>query len=142
MSASQAAPAPLRSWSADGRSWTLEPHPDSAEFEVVVDDRVELRCSRSALDLLARQALAEVRGRPVNSGKRWSEEADDALRVAFAADGVAVAELARRFGRSRSSIKARLARLGLIEDDGSYRRYVNRPSTPDENGSTDSTDST
>ena len=113
------------SWSADGRRWSIESNEDSTDVEIVIDDRVQLSCSRPALELFARRALAVLGVRPLNAGKRWSEDADDDLRRAFESDD-SPAELAEQFGRTVLAIQARLAHLGLIEDNGSYRRYVVR----------------
>jgi hypothetical protein len=113
------------SWSADGRNWVLEASAEAPDVEIVVDDRVHLTCSRTALQMLARQALAALGVRPLNAGRRWSTEADDALRQAYAS-GPSPEDLADQFGRTVPAIKARLAHLGLIEDDGSYRRYIAR----------------
>ena len=50
-----------------------------------------------------------------NSGKKWSEEDDTLLRQLFN-QGVKISEIQKRFMRSRGSIEARLAKLGLIEN--------------------------
>lgn len=50
-----------------------------------------------------------------NSGKKWSEEDDELLTELFNR-GVKNSDLQKHFGRSYGSIKARLVRLGLIDE--------------------------
>ncbi len=58
-----------------------------------------------------------------NSGKKWSEEDDALLRQLFN-QGVKIVEIQKRFMRSRGSIEARLAKLGLIEDSYFLRKNI------------------
>ncbi|MBC7601657.1 MAG: hypothetical protein H7255_03235 [Ramlibacter sp.] len=54
---------------------------------------------------------------PVNAGKPWSDEDDQALVVAFDA-GADTKTLMQRLGRTRFSVEARLVKLGKIEVKG------------------------
>ena len=49
-----------------------------------------------------------------HQGEPWDAEQEEKLRELFA-NGMKVAEIAVRMGRTRSGIQARLKRLGLIE---------------------------
>lgn len=62
--------------------------------------------------------------RPPNTGRPWSDEDDRRLVEAFDG-GAEERELAEAFGRSRSSVRARLIRLGrgALLGDGPAPRY-------------------
>jgi hypothetical protein len=64
------------------------------------------------------------RPRPPNAGQPWSEDEDRRLVEAFDG-GAAEREIAAAFGRSRTSIRARLMRLGrgALLDEGPAPRY-------------------
>ena len=49
-----------------------------------------------------------------NAGKKWTQE-DDALLIQLFNQGVKIGEIQKEFMRSKGSIEARLAKLGLIE---------------------------
>lgn len=69
-----------------------------------------------AVQVVQRQALrAARRGQlPPNVGKPWTPDDDAALLAAFDA-GTAPAQLAGRFGRTRTGIRARLERYGRLQ---------------------------
>lgn len=60
--------------------------------------------------------LALVREKFPNAGRAWSEGDDKKLTEMFKAE-VSTKELAKEFGRKAGAVTARLAKLGLIEDD-------------------------
>ncbi|HMO82339.1 MAG TPA: hypothetical protein PKD24_16295 [Pyrinomonadaceae bacterium] len=55
-----------------------------------------------------------TRSLPPNAGKPWTSNEDTNLHDEFK-KGASIGELAKRYGRTRGSIEARLAKLGLIE---------------------------
>jgi hypothetical protein len=59
------------------------------------------------------RSLAEIRMSYPNHGNPWTDDEDDHLRAGINA-GRTVDELAEDHGRSRSAIRARLVRLGLL----------------------------
>jgi len=61
--------------------------------------------------------LARVREKYPNAYRPWSEGDDGRLRERFA-DGMSVKEIAAEFGRQKGSIYSRLAKLGLVDEDG------------------------
>lgn len=65
-----------------------------------------------------------VRPRPPNSGRPWTDADDRRLVEAFDG-GAEERELAAEFGRSRTSVRARLIRLGrgALLEDGPAPRY-------------------
>ena len=73
-----------------------------------------------------------ARPRPLRSGQPWTED-DDRRLVEDFDGGADERELAAAFGRSRTSIRARLVRLGrgaLLGDGPSPRYPVLRPEPP------------
>jgi hypothetical protein len=52
---------------------------------------------------------------PVNAGRAWSEEEDEALLANFDS-GIPVEEIAQRHARTRGAITSRLVRHGRIKD--------------------------
>lgn len=60
--------------------------------------------------------LAELREKFPNAGRAWSKEDDEVLKAMFK-EGQKNSEIGKHFGRKASAINARLAHLGLIEDD-------------------------
>ncbi len=60
--------------------------------------------------------LAAVREKFPNAGRGWSQEDDEKLTGMFK-DEVSTKIIAKEFGRKVGAITARLAKLGLIEDD-------------------------
>lgn len=56
-----------------------------------------------------------------NAGKPWPQEEQDKLANEFRA-GIKISAIAKEHGRSRGSIEAKLAHLGLIEDSYYNRR--------------------
>lgn len=60
--------------------------------------------------------LAAIREKFPNAGRPWTKEDDEKLTKLFEAETL-MKEIAKEFGRKSSAINARLAKLGLIEDD-------------------------
>lgn len=60
--------------------------------------------------------LAKVREEFPNAGRPWTKDDDEKLTEMFGAD-MPMARMAKEFGRKRGAIEARLAKLGLIEDE-------------------------
>lgn len=60
--------------------------------------------------------LAQLREKFPNAGRAWSKDDDEFLKQMFA-DNTKQGDIARHFGRKPGAIRARLAYLGLIEDD-------------------------
>lgn len=79
-------------------------------------DPKTLRAIFSAVDLMEREVEREKRRErlPVNFGKPWSESEDFTLCTEFE-QGTATSEIARRHGRTNSSVRLRLEKLGKIE---------------------------
>ncbi len=63
---------------------------------------------------------------PARRGKAWTEEEEGILREGFEA-AEPPAELARRVGRTKGAVTARLVRLGLISEEEAGLRYPVRP---------------
>ncbi len=87
---------------------------------------VTRRRKGASVDELVRATVARAGGPdpgPGAMGKKWSEDDDDALAVAWE-EGATVDDLAERFERSTGSITARLVRLALVEsrDEARARR--------------------
>lgn len=59
-----------------------------------------------------RQQRVRELGLPLNTGKPWTPGEDAALRALFR-HGLRADDIARRFGRSRDAVAARLMRMGL-----------------------------
>ncbi len=57
------------------------------------------------------------RPRPERAGQRWTPEDDERLTQAFDG-GASEAELCGLFGRSRLAVRARLVKLGRLEEAG------------------------
>ena len=57
-----------------------------------------------------------------SAGKRWTEDDDKLLKELYE-KGVKISEIQKQFMRSRGSIQARLAKLGIIEG---YNYWVKR----------------
>ena len=98
---------------ADGvNPFTGESYPDQSPY---AEPRA-LRALYSAIDLMSRELEREKRKSrlPANFGKPWSEGEDRALAAAFDA-GMPIAEIARKHGRTASSIRLRLEKLGKID---------------------------
>ncbi|MFZ2886581.1 MAG: PIF1 family DEAD/DEAH box helicase [Minisyncoccia bacterium] len=60
--------------------------------------------------------LAAIREKFPNAGRPWTKEDDDRLTEMFGAE-TPMKVIAKEFGRKSGAITARLAKLGLIEDD-------------------------
>lgn len=75
-----------------------------------------LRALYSAVDLMQREVEREKRRAmlPANFGKPWTQAEDDNAVAEFES-GVPMVEMARRHGRTQSSIRLRLEKLGKIE---------------------------
>ncbi len=78
--------------------------------------RSDIARSPSAPESGAADPRAALREKYPNMGKPWKQEDDDTLKAMFTQD-VKQGEIAKHFGRKPSAIHARLAHLGLIEDD-------------------------
>lgn len=76
-------------------------------------------CNRAdtvrALYAVLRPAEKKASENPPNAGKPWSAEEDDQLLVEYHA-GQKVLQLAQRHARTAGAIRARLVRLGEIEN--------------------------
>ncbi len=64
----------------------------------------------------AGDGFAKIRETYPNAYRSWSEQEDEKLKELFN-DGNPVDDLAKTFGRKNGAIKARLIKLGLIEED-------------------------
>jgi len=62
-----------------------------------------------------RQQRVRDLGLPLNTGKAWTSDEERVLRALFRR-GLRAGEIARRVGRSRDAVAARLVRLGLLEE--------------------------
>lgn len=60
-----------------------------------------------------RQQRVREQGLPVNTGKPWTSGEEAVLQALFRR-GLRADDIARRFGRSRDAVAARLMRLGLV----------------------------
>lgn len=78
-----------------------------------------LRALFCAIDLMQREAAREKRRDrlPANFGKPWTDAEDQLVGQAFDG-GAAVAELARRQGRTQAAIRLRLEKLGKLPASG------------------------
>lgn len=65
---------------------------------------------------LRRQQRVRELNLPLNAGKPWTPGEDAALQ-ALLRHGLRASDIARRFGRSRDAVAARLVRLSLIADE-------------------------
>ena len=91
---------------------TGEAYPDHSPY---AEPRT-LRALYSAVDLMQKEMERERRKQllPANFGKAWTPSEDDNLVAEFDAHTPMV-EMARRHGRTQSSIRLRLEKLGKIE---------------------------
>ena len=60
--------------------------------------------------------LAKIREKFPNAGRAWTKDDDEKLTEMFNAD-TTIKTICKEFGRKSGAINARLAKLGLIEDD-------------------------
>ena len=78
-------------------------------------NQVEIvRALYKVLDYLNDPNLPSRKPKPENSGKAWSDSEKEELANEFRS-GMNLSEIARKHGRSRGSIEAKLAQMGLIE---------------------------
>jgi len=71
----------------------------------------------------AESPYAKARKRHPNTGKPWSNEADDELRRLFGS-GNTVEDLSIYFQRTQNGVRARLVKLGLLEAAEFQPRFV------------------
>lgn len=77
----------------------------------------------------AKQRAAGNEKAPLNAGKPWSSDEDQALAAAFDA-GKQIPELADQHQRSRFSIEVRLSKLGKIAPPANMRGGKAQSNTP------------
>lgn len=97
-------------------------HPRTGELllkESVLQDVDVLRALLAAITALdsIRRRTARRAQLPQNVGQRWTESETETLRGKFVG-GEALEEIARALGRSIVAVTHRLAKLGLVTDDG------------------------
>ena len=68
-------------------------------------------------------AYAKARKRHPNTGKPWTNEADEELRKLFES-GNTIADLSIYFQRTENGVRARLVKLGLLEADQFQPRFA------------------
>ncbi len=73
-----------------------------------------IRALYTAVEALASQEKKELKSKPENAGKRWTDEDDNLLEEMFY-KRCSQKEICERFGRTRSSVAARLVKLGKIQ---------------------------
>ena len=78
------------------------------------DERDRAGC-RQAQEMRRQQRVREL-NLPINAGKPWTAGEDAALQ-ALLRHGLRPSDIARRFGRSRDAVAARLIRLGLMIEE-------------------------
>ena len=71
--------------------------------------------------------LAKIREKFPNAGRGWTKDDDEKLTEMFTSE-IPHSKIAKEFGRKTGAITARLAKLGLIEDDYWARREKARKS--------------
>ncbi|MEK9969271.1 MAG: GIY-YIG nuclease family protein [Ferrovibrio sp.] len=92
------------------------PGPETVRRASSVKEREEIRPALLQLREMRRQQRVRTLNLPLNAGKPWTAGEDAALQ-ALARHGLRADDIARRFGRSRDAVAARLMRLGLVLDD-------------------------
>ena len=98
---------------ADGIDpWTGQAFPKDSPYQH--PDTV--RALYKALMALERWSKSEARKKqlPPNAGSPWSSEEEERLIKGFE-EGLSLAELAKRHGRTIGAIRARLVKIGKIE---------------------------
>lgn len=113
----------IRSWTHDDRTFELAQ--TGPTLVLTLEGVPVLAVDKTAMELLGRHIGALCSNRPLNAGRRWSEDDDAALAAEFA-QTPDVPALARAFERSTASIRGRLVHLGIHEDDGTWRRFSPR----------------
>ncbi|MBV9148498.1 MAG: hypothetical protein JO024_01430 [Candidatus Eremiobacteraeota bacterium] len=79
--------------------------------------------ARSGQPISTDGRYAKVRKEHPNTGKPWSTEADDELRKLFES-GNTVEDLAIYFQRTQNGVRARLVKLGLLDEGQFQPRFV------------------
>ena len=59
--------------------------------------------------------ITQAKHKPARAGKRWTSEEDEQLKNEYQ-EGMSISQLTKKHERKYGAIRARLARLGLIED--------------------------
>lgn len=72
-------------------------------------------------DQLKGSKLAKIREKFPNANRPWTKDDDEKLTEMFTSE-TSHSKIAKEFGRKTGAITARLAKLGLIEDDYWARR--------------------
>ena len=73
-----------------------------------------VRALHKVINYLNNAELSPKKNKPENAGKAWSDSEKEELVNEFRS-GMNLSEIARKHGRSRGSIEAKLAQTGLIE---------------------------
>ena len=80
-----------------------------------------IRALHTVLSAVTQAEEKAKKAGPANAGKPWTEEEQTKLREEFQS-GMKMSEIARAHERTRGSIEAKLAYLGLISESYFYRK--------------------
>lgn len=107
----------VRALSTGANPRTGEVYPPDSPFQNVEIARALMLAVR-ALERLV-EAERKRRALPPNGGNPWTEEEESVLVSSFDS-GKSMGEIARELKRTSGAIRARLIKLGKIEDDSGY----------------------